>query len=129
MTQIARKEREELNSLSKSVFGTASRWAKLVNQGYTELVTEDKEETVPAEKEGEASTTRVVKVPVLKNGAKQYVVKHHTVESIRTLLLSHKTQLDAIRQMMKEQQENARAKEQEEARAKELQGQISGSAV
>ncbi len=126
---ITRKEKDELNTLSKDVFGISSKWQKLVDKGYSELVIEEKEETVPAEKEGDTPTTRKVHVPVLKNGAKQYVTKRHTVESIRDYMLNQKTQLDGIRQMIRDQQEAAQAKERAEVQAKELHKQLSGSAT
>lgn len=130
MTQIARKEREELNGLSKDVFGTSSRWQKLVNQGYVELLSREVQETIPAEKEGEAAVVRKVSVPVLsQTGAKQYVTKHHTVESVREFLVAQKAQLDSLRQQFKEQQESALAKEKAEAQAKELHRTLSGSAT
>lgn len=130
MTQIARKDREELNALSKDVFGTSSRWQKLVDKGYLELLQEEKEEEVPAEKEGEAPTTRKVTVPILNEaGQKQHVVKRHTFQSVKEFMLQQKTQLDTIRQMIKDQNEQAQAKERAEAKAQELHQQVSGSAI
>jgi hypothetical protein len=130
MMEIARSIRQELNALSKDVLGTSSRWQKLVNKGYTELVTEEVEETVPAEKEGEQPTTKRVQAPVLSpTGARQYVVKYHTVESVQQLLLEQKAQLDNIRAMIKKQNEEVKAKQEAEATAKQLHQELSGSAT
>lgn len=126
---VDRKTRLELDALSKDVFGASSRWQKLINKGYTELVTKEVTETVPAEKEGDAPTTKQVQVPVLTEfGAKQSVVKYHTVESVREFLLKQKATLDQIRDMMKQQHEEALAKKATEENAKKLNEEFSGSA-
>ncbi|CAM6005510.1 unnamed protein product [Sphagnum balticum] len=44
-----RKTREELNDLSKRVFGSTSRWQKLVNNGVTEPLERDREVMLPVE--------------------------------------------------------------------------------
>ena len=127
---MKREKREELNALSKDVFGTASRWQKLVSKGYTALQAVEEQEVVPADKEGEEPTVRTVDVPVLtENGAKQYAVEYHTVDSIREFLVAQKTQLDAIRKQLKEQQEKALSDKKAEEQAKELHRTLSGSAT
>lgn len=127
---ITRNLRKELDSLSKEVFGTSSRWQKLVDKGYDELVTEEVTETVPAEKEGDEPTTRQVRVPVLsESGAKQFVRKFHTVESVREFLGVQKIQLDLIREQIRKLQEDEQAKKLEEARTKQIHEEASGSAT
>jgi len=129
MMQVNRTDRKELDALSKDIFGVSSRWQKLVEKGYSELVTEEKTETVPAEKEGDEPTTRQVKVPILTSfGAKQYVIKRHTLESVKEFLLEQKTQLDNIRAQIKKHQEEQKAKEDAENRAKQIHEQVAGSA-
>lgn len=124
-----RKTRLELDALSKDVFGVSSRWQKLVNKGYKEQVTEEVTETVPAEKEGEAPTTRQVQVPVKTAfGAFQYVIKRHTVESVAVYLAEQKVQLDNIRAMITKQNEEAKAKKLAEEETKKLHQENSGSA-
>ena len=127
--------RKELDALSKEVYGTTSRWQKLINQGYKELVTEEKEETIPPEKEGDEPTTRTVKVPVLKNGSQQYVVKRYDESNIKEHLLEQKKHLDNLREQLKKlQEEQARLRKEEEEKrlaeeqAKALHQQIAGSA-
>jgi len=127
---IDRQTKDELNALSKEVFGASSRWQKLIGNGYTELVTEEVEEVVPAEKEGEEPTTRKVRVP-LKNaaGMHQSVIKYHTVESVREYMLDRKKMLDQIRAQIKKQQDEARAKKEQEELTKKVHDDLQGSAV
>lgn len=135
--EISKNVRKELDALSKEVFGTSSRWQKLVNKGYDELVTEEVTETTPAEKEGDEPTKKQVQVPVLTaSGAKQYVRKHHTVESVKEFLGVQKIQLDLVRKQIAQLQEEAKAKQEEEKakkeaedRAKQIHQQLSGSAT
>lgn len=136
---MQKAERKELDLLSKDIFGSSSRWQKLVDKGYTEAVMEDVEEEVPAEKEGEAPTKQMVKKPVLVNGAQKLVKKWHTVESVLAYMVEQKAQLDVIRAKMAQQREDFFAKlklEQEAQKVKEeanklidtIQSNISGSA-
>lgn len=125
---ISKALRNELNTLSKELFGTTSRWQKLVDKGYDELVTEEVEETVPAEKEGEEATTRKVKMPVLLRGSRQFVRKFHTVESVREFMGVQKIQMDLIRAQIKQAQEDAKKKQEEEQAAKDVHQALSGSA-
>lgn len=124
---ITREVRKELDALSKDVFGSSSRWQKLINKGYKELLTEEKEETVPGEKD--ESTKRIVNVPILTTfGAHRHVVKYHTVESVKEFLLEQKKQLDSIREQIKKQQEELKLKKEQELHAKNLNEVNSGSA-
>jgi len=126
---ISRNERKELDALSKEVFGTSSRWQKLVNRGYVELVTEKVTETVPGEN-GEPDTTREVDAPKLrKDGAHQSVMKQHTVESIREAMLEGKAKIDEMKAKIAAMQAEQAAKQEADARAKALQESAGGSAV
>ena len=135
---ISRAERKELDLLSKDIFGSSGRWQKLVDKGYDEMVTEEVEETVPAEKEGEEPTKRTVKVPVLNaQGAHQFVRKYYTIESVLEFMVEQKKQLDEVRAQIARQRdeliakinaENAakQAKEEAEALAKQVQDAAAG---
>jgi len=135
---ITRAERNALDALSKDIFGSSSRWQKLVDKGYDEMVTEEVEETVPAEKEGEEPTKRMVKVPVTApNGTHKFVRKYHTIESVLEFMVEQKKQLDVIRAQIAKQRdeliakinaENAakQAKEDAEQLAKQVQEAASG---
>ncbi len=147
---VDRKIREELNALSKEIFGVSSKWQKLVD-GVYQTVTRDVEEAVPAEFETQknqdgtetqvqvkAATTRTVKVPVPfldKNGrdtsnSKGYkAIKRYTLEEIHAQLLDMKTQLDIYKQVqaarIADAAANAKAAkdlQQAEARVRDGQG-------
>lgn len=133
---ISKKERKELDELSKNVFGSSSRWQKLMGKGYTELVTKEVVETVPPEKEGDEPTTKTVQVPVKTEfGADQYVVKYHTVESVKKYMEEQKELLENIRSQIQKLQEDQiklqeeqKKQEQNEKIAKEINKQMGGSA-
>lgn len=126
---IDRMTRLELNALSKDVFGTSSRWQKMVDKGYKEQVTEEVTETVPAEKEGDAPTTRQVWVPVKNSGGSfMYVIKRHTVETVLAYMVEQKIKLDALRDQIKKQYEAKLAEQKATEEAKKLNQEFSGSA-
>lgn len=126
--QMTREERMKLNALSLEVFGTTSRWQKMVDAGHKELVTEEVEETVPAEKEGEEATKRKVQVPVLtKTGGQQFTWKRYTVESILEFMTERKKQIDNIHAQIKKHQEEAAAKKQEDELSKRVHEEIAGN--
>jgi len=123
-------ERSELNALSKEVFGATSRWQKLINGGYSKLLTEKVREIVPAAKAGDRPTEREIEVPLKRHdGATQSTMLHHTVESVRTYMLQRKEQLDAIRAQIKKQQDEARAKKEQEKLALKVHEELQGSAL
>lgn len=127
---LTRQLKEELNGLSKEVFGASSRWQKLVTNGYVKPVTREEEEIVPAEKAGDLPTTRTVQVPVKRaDGAPLSTTEHHTVESIHKYMLDRKAQLELIRAEIKRQQDAARAKREQEKLANTVHQELAGSAV
>jgi hypothetical protein len=75
---MTREVRENLNRLSKEVFGTSSRWAKIVNNGVAEPMEREREVTVPDGKGG-------VKVKTFKD--KKSVVKHYTPDEVCSMML------------------------------------------
>lgn len=118
ISRLDRNERKELDALSKEIFGQTNRWRKLVDQGYSELVTRHVEEEVPNEN-GEGTTLRMVQIPVLtESGGKQYKQKYHTVESIKEVMLKIKSEI-----------EENRKKQEMEKRQKEVSNALSGSAA
>jgi hypothetical protein len=116
---ITKVERKELDLLSREVFGSSTRWQRLIDKGYDEAVTEEVEETVPAEKEGEEPTKRKVKVPVKVNGSTQYTRKYHTIESVLEFMVEQKKQLDIFRAQLAKQKEEFLANMEAEKIAKE----------
>ena len=105
MADITRKEREELNALSKEVFNVSSKWQKFF-KGVPELVTKTVKEVVPGDK-GAPDTEKEVVVPVLLDGAKQYKTRSYSVEEIKKLLLDAKAQRDAYLAKVKADKELA----------------------
>lgn len=127
---LSHAEREELKALSKEVYGASSRAKKLVDQGYLELLTEETTEYVPGKTEEEEGTTRTVKIPLKrKDGAKQSVLKRHTVDSIKAEMVDRKAKLDQIRAIIKKNQEEAQAKKKQEELTKHVHERLAGSAT
>lgn len=119
---IDREIREELNALSKEVFGVSGRWKKLLEFGTNELVTKTVTETIPGEN-GEPDKTEEVKVADTLRGANQYQHKTYTLDEVRELLLNLKKNRDEIRAKMKEMQEKRKLAEEVH---KAAQGRVVG---
>ncbi len=71
------KERQELNKLSKQVFGASSKWQKMVTKGFGESFEREREVMVP-------TRTGVTK-KVFTDRKK--VIKHYSVEEIKKFML------------------------------------------
>jgi inorganic pyrophosphatase/exopolyphosphatase len=117
----------EMNALSKEVFGTTSKWKKMVEKGVAELVEEDiKKLSIKDGKE----VTEIVKTPKLRAGPgggelHQSTLKRYTVEEAREFLLlvkDRRTQVQAAIKRIEEQQKVEKA-------AKEEAEKASGTAV
>lgn len=129
---LTKNQRNLLNQLSKDVFGSSSRWQKFIEKGVKQVVTEEKEETIPAE-EGKEATTRKISVPKLNDKGQTVThIIHHTPESILEIMMEFKKQKDAwVKQMEEIQATNKKLQEEraEENRileeAKKAQGSIS----
>lgn len=129
-SEIGRAEREELNALSKEVFGASSRWQKLVNNGYGKLLTEEVTELVPGKTDEEESTERKTQVPLRRaDGAMQSVQEYHTVESVKAFMLERKAQIDAFRAQLKKMQEEQQAKKDKEALLQKVHDELHGSSI
>lgn len=119
---LDRAEREELNALSKEIFGQANRWRKLVEKGYSETLTRTVVEEVPGEN-GAPPTTKESKVALLTNsGGKQSRIKYLTLEEVKNMMLDLKAQKEAYLAAQKEQQAK-------EATEKEVIQNLTGSAL
>lgn len=84
-------KRQELNALSKQVFGTTSKWQKLVNNGVAEPFERDREVMVPR-----ADGTLVKKTFT----DRKYVLKHYSVEEVEKLMtdvLKARAELNTLR--------------------------------
>jgi hypothetical protein len=75
---MTREVRENLNRLSKEVFGSSSKWKKICDQGVAEPFERDREVTVPDGKGG-------VKTKTFTD--KKLVVKHYTPDEVCKMML------------------------------------------
>lgn len=125
----SRNEREELNKLSQEVFGSSSRWKKLVDTGLREQVMEEVEEFIPPETEDGEGTTRKVKIPVKHKGINKFETRHFDVESIKTFMLERKKYIEEFKAMVEKIKAEEKAKKEQEELAKKVQEETSGSAV
>lgn len=109
---LPRAQREELNALSKEVFGVSSKWQKFLDKGTTELKTRKTIEIVPGV-DGAPDTEKEVVIPDLApNGTKQFYQKYYTLDQVRQLMVDSKTQMDNYRAAMKKQQDEKVAQEE-----------------
>ena len=74
------QEREELNQLSLEVFGTSSRWKKLVEKGFQHKYNEKQKKIVP---NMETRQLEEVEFDVPRNTLVRY-----TDETVKTLMLN-----------------------------------------
>jgi hypothetical protein len=125
------QEIQELNQLSKEVFGSSSRWRKLVDRGVQELVEEDTTRLSP---DGAKETVKTPKMYVGPNGGElpQSQLVRYTPETIKEKMLSLKAQREQFLEKIKKQQEEQKAAKEaaETARkAEEAVASASGSSV
>jgi hypothetical protein len=107
---VTRTDREVLNTLSKEVYGSSSRWGKIVRNGVVELVTQELSEIVPGV-DGAPDTETVVKVPVKRDdGALQSTVKHYSVEDVRVLMTERKVKLDEFKALTEKNRKEVAAR-------------------
>lgn len=126
---LTRAQREELKALSLEVFGSSSKYSKLLNEGHSELVTEEIDEIVPGEN-GAPDTVKQVKVPVKRaDGALQYVIKRYTYESVKELMLELKKKKEEFEAMVKKMNEEQAAKQAQAKLEKEVQEAAGGSTL
>lgn len=126
---LNRAQREELKALSLEVFGSSSRYQKLMNNGYSELVTEEIDEIVPGV-DGAEDTVKKVKIPVKReDGALQYVTKYHTAESVKEYMLDLKKKQEEFKALMEKALAEQKARQEEQKAANAVQDQAGGSAL
>lgn len=81
-----RKTKQELNALSKEVFGTASKWQKLIEKGFIWPHEKVEEKVIPNTKTG------VLEKKQFKHT--EYVHIRHTEDTVRELMNNVKKQND-----------------------------------
>lgn len=94
---IPRELREEMNALSKEVFGVPSKWQKLLRKGTMNLQTKEITEVVPGEEGKEPTTKKSTVAKLNEHGAKYSVQKYYTVEEIKKIMLDAKAAMQAAR--------------------------------
>lgn len=121
--------RKELSALSKEVFGSSSRYVKMM-EGMPELVQEEVTEYVPGKTDEDDGTTRKVNVPVTYKGTstKTYAIKRYTAEEIHVHMLSLKAKRDAMIEEWRKMQAAEAAKKALEEQVRKVQETIGGSA-
>jgi hypothetical protein len=129
-----REIKEELDKLSKEVFGSSSKWKKMVEDGVIEPVLEDTKRLIPDPETDGDYKTETIKTQVSHFGANggelsKFEVKRYTVDSIKAHMLDIKARFEAFRENVKKLQEEQKAKEEADKAAKEQLGANSGSAV
>lgn len=94
------KEHEELEALSKEVFGSTSHYKTLLKKGSLELVTEETTEYVPAVldadgKEVKAEETRTVQVPVKYRSPKRGLTGINQLRTVKYTRIRERTYASA----------------------------------
>lgn len=123
----------EMNELSKEVFGSVSKWRKILEKGETRILTEEETIYNPEPKEGEQEVTKrtVATLHHGPNGGK--LVKHetyrYTVEELKARMLEVKSQRIKLLEAMKKQEEIKEAAKEIEDNTKLIISKSSGTAV
>jgi len=127
---LTREQKAELNELSKYVFGSTSKWKKLMEKGQLTAVTEEVTEYVPNETDPDAEgTTRKVQVPVKVGNSPLSTVKRYSYEEVKEYLLTLKSKKDELMEKIRQHQEEQRKKQEQEALQKKVQEELGGSAL
>lgn len=125
---LTRQQREELNQLSLEVFGSSSRWKKLVENGFNRPVVEEIEEEVPTEDGKDVKIEKRTVLSTYKNGAPMSKKTHHTPESIKELMIKmkdHASQVLALKAAAQKEREEKAEKERLSMQIdKELGGKV-----
>jgi hypothetical protein len=115
----------ELNALSKEIFGSSSKWRKMVDKGVPHLIEEDiKKMSLEDGKE----VTEMVKTPILYTGPSgeaefhQYYLKRYSIPEVKEFLLTAKDRQDQVRAMIKRIEEQQRAQAAAKAEAEKASG-------
>jgi hypothetical protein len=129
---VSPEKREQLNALSKEVYGASSRWCKLVDDGRLEVQTEEVTEVVPSEKEGEPDTTRQVKIPLRYHGNPKTLIRAKrrlSLAEVEAEMVERKRQLDEFKAAIAKAQEDQRKAKEQEQLEKNVAQHLTGSAL
>lgn len=125
---LSREERQELNALSKEVFGATSKWLKYINQGHPVKATTTVKESVPQDDGTEKLVEKQV-AKLLPHGAEYRIMKYYTISEVKAMMLDLKEKITAFKEMLKQQEVERQAKETAAKLAKAVQSQAGGSAL
>lgn len=120
---IDRKTKEELNQLSKEVFGSTSKWKKMCELGVAEPIMED---TIKLTMVDGKEVKENVKTPVLyKDSIPTSTLRRYTIPEVREFMLTAKDRQEQVRAAIKRIEEQQKA----QAAAKATAEAASGTAV
>lgn len=116
MGMYSREVINELNALSKEIFGSTSKWKKMIELGVPELIQEDTKKLTVVDGKQETETVKTPKMHVGLNGGElhQHTLRRYTVDEVREFMLTVKDRQEQVRQMIKRIE--AQNKAQEEAK-------------
>jgi hypothetical protein len=125
--QYSRETVNELNALSKEVFGTTSKWKKMIDMGVTEPVMEDTKRLTLKDGKEEYETVKTQKTHIGPNGAELplFNLHHYDVDSVKEFMLGILVQRIQIRQAI----ERAKEEKAKETLRQQITEQASGTAV
>ena len=129
---IDRQMVQEMNELSKEIFGTKSKWRKILESGEARLVTEEETVYNPEHKEDEPEmfTRRRIVMHHGPNGGQlpKHEIKHYSLEELRAAMITIKQErlLRVLESIKKEEEAKAKAAEDQ---LKAVISHNSGSAV
>jgi uncharacterized small protein (DUF1192 family) len=105
----SRETAEELNKLSMEVFGSKTKWRKMVEKGVAELVEENTTKLTYVDGK---EKTETIKTPVLhKDQMTQYTLKRYTVPEVREFMLLVKERHAQLQEAIKRIEAQKKASE------------------
>lgn len=113
MSMYSREVIKEMNALSKAVFGSSSKWRKMVEKGVHELIEEDTTKLTIKDGKEEKENVKTAKMHVGSNGGElhQYTLKHYTVEEAKEFLLTVLDRRTQLQEAIKRLEEQKKAQE------------------
>ena len=118
-----RKTIDEMNALSKQVFGSTSKWRKMVEKGVWEPLEEETKRLTFKDGKEEYET---VKTPVLhKDQLQKHTLHRYTVSEAMNFMVNVLIKREEIRQAIEKAKEQAKAEQE----SKDAVMQASGTAV
>lgn len=124
---VDKETREELTALSKEVFGSTTKWKKILDEGTIELVT--RKTTQKVKNAAGIEEDQEITVPVLMNGVRQFTSKYFTLETLKEFMLDLKVKRDEFVKMIEEQQKAQKEAAEKAKLAESINSDAGGSAL